>query len=191
VADDISVRVAPDVLANGTTGAPLTGHVVNRTWFISEAVNGGSLVDLSLQWTGTQELSGFDRTQCYVMAFTGGSWGTAINAPAVGSDPFTQVRRQVSSFSPFAVQTQPLKPGIYPNPARKILNVVVDLPTNRLLSVRVYDATGHLMYRRSELLSAGLNLHQIDVSRFAAGVYVVKASIFQRPEFVVGKFVKE
>src|SRR5690606_29646573 len=42
--DDLTVRVTEHVFENGTTGAQISEFVVDRTWLIDEALNGGSNV---------------------------------------------------------------------------------------------------------------------------------------------------
>src|SRR5258708_18132533 len=71
ITDDINVRVMQGVFSNGITGSPFTDKVVNKTWILDEATAGGSNVNVTLQWTGLQELTGFDRNKCYVIQYTG------------------------------------------------------------------------------------------------------------------------
>lgn len=103
-ADQFSIRVSPNILRNGTSGAALTTDVVDQTWLIDEGVAGGSIATVTLQWNGTDELSGFDRTDCHVSHFSGGIWDNPTSVAASGSDPYTVSRSNMTSFSPFGVE---------------------------------------------------------------------------------------
>lgn len=128
-ADAFSVRVRPGISSNysGETpaGSSYTNGAVNATWFISEAVSGGSLATVGLQWNGSQELSSFDRTQSRVGHFVGGSWDLGAAGAASGSNPYSWSSSGFTSFSPFG-----------------ILNNNLTLPVTRLmLSVQKTDHT--------------------------------------------------
>lgn len=104
--DNISVRVQDQVLDNGTTGTPETQNFVNRSWYVSEEIVGGSLVDLTVQWDIAQELTGFDRNQSGVAHWIGTYWdhpGIYTTATPIGA-AFSQTRNGLTSFSPFAVE---------------------------------------------------------------------------------------
>lgn len=101
--DIYSLRVAYDVLTDGDSGTALTEKVVDRTWYITEAVTGGSNVEATFQWAASDELSGFDRSLCNVAHYTGGAWNEGTNGAASGSGPYTRKRTNIMTFSPFAV----------------------------------------------------------------------------------------
>ncbi|MEO7263322.1 MAG: T9SS type A sorting domain-containing protein, partial [Ferruginibacter sp.] len=191
--DDFMIRVQPGVFTNGNTGTLYTDKVVDKTWFVDEAVMGGSNVNLTLQWSNTNELAGFDRNKCYVMQFTGGSWVTGSSTAAGGSDPYTQTKNNITSFSPFAVQTTPIpRPltGIYPNPTLSNLNVVLDLSYPVETQFRIYDAAGKLVYNKPVSLSGGLSQKTINVAYLSKGVYTLKVSTYYNPKFLIATFVK-
>lgn len=102
--DNFSVRVANGVLNAGITGTAFTTDWVDRGWFISEGTPGGSDVNLTVQWTAAQELSGFDRNNCTISHWDGTAWDDLAGAAATGADPYSISRNNVSSFSPFGVQ---------------------------------------------------------------------------------------
>jgi hypothetical protein len=133
--DDFSVRVIDGVYDTYTNdepnGAAHTEHVVNKTWIISELVDGGSDATVALSWPSTQELPNFSNANCNVSHFDAGlnKWvdgpfGLAVNTTGL----YTQSVNGINSFSPFAVGTEnaPLivsetsKLGygliVYPNP---------------------------------------------------------------------------
>lgn len=104
-ADNFSVRVQPQVFAayTGETGAgAYTTAAVNATWFITEAVAGGSIADITLQWNAAQELPAFDRSMSRFGHYTS-SWQLGTTAAATGTNPYTFAGTGITSFSPFGV----------------------------------------------------------------------------------------
>jgi hypothetical protein len=192
--DNFTVGVQQGVFVNGSSGSTFTTHVVNRMWSINESTAGGSNVNLTLQWAAGQELTSFNRAKSYVMQHNGISWVTGLETAAGGNDPFTQTKLSVTSFGSFAVQTQPIpRPvtGIYPNPTRSQLNVVIDLPAAQKVTLTVFDAAGKLVKQYATNLNTGLNLYPMQVYDLSAGVYFIKVSISSNPEFMLTRFVKE
>jgi hypothetical protein len=192
--DDITVRVIQGVFLNGSSGTLFTDKSVDKTWLIDEAVAGGSNVNIILQWTASQELSRFDRNLCYVTQNIGGIWLSATATPATGTDPFTQTRTNVTAFSPFAVQTQPVprpSTGIYPNPVATVLNVVTPLTFGDQVTISIYDMAGRIVLKQFVLLNTGLNQTAINVEKLSAGVYTIKATMTNGTVLVHTKFVKE
>ena len=101
--DVFSVRVLDDVFTNGTSGPVITGNVVDRTWLVDEAAAGGSNLTLEVEWSEGQELSGFDRDNCYVSHYLGSAWSGDNTAAASGGDPYSRSRSGITNLSPFAV----------------------------------------------------------------------------------------
>jgi len=68
-------------------------HAVGVTWTVTPTSNSPSAYFLP-QWNASDELTAFDRTQCYVIVRTTTPTGTWINnsviGPATGIDPYTQ-----------------------------------------------------------------------------------------------------
>jgi hypothetical protein len=111
--DNFSVYVGNKRYTAGTSGNVTTQHAVDRTWFVEEAVVGGSDVTLTVQWNASDELedlnkpgSAFSRLNCFISHYTGGAWdsGTQTGATASGSGPYTISRSGITSFSPFSVE---------------------------------------------------------------------------------------
>ncbi len=174
--DDITVRLIQGVFLNGSSGNQFTDVVVNRTWIFGETTNGGSDVNITLQWTASQELARFDRTKCYVTQNLTGAWQSTTGTAAAGIDPFTQTRNNITTFSPTTVQTQPLpRPikGIYPNPVAKVLHVVTELPFDEQAIISVYDGIGRLVMQYSTFIGSGINQTDINVEKLSAGVYTL------------------
>lgn len=119
-ADNFSVRVADTVYANGVSGAGLTGPRVNRTWFISEANDGGSNATLKLQWNTGEDRGLFSYSHVYVTHHNGTAWENygvtpGLTPPATGypgNGPYSVVKSGLTRFSPFSVGS----PGFNPLP---------------------------------------------------------------------------
>jgi hypothetical protein len=127
------------------------------------------------------------------MQHDGTQWVQGAPSAATGSNPYTQTKMNVTSFSPFAVQTQPIPTpvtGIYPNPTSDFLNVVTDLLSPGPVLFSVFDSKGQLVYQKQENLSAGLNLTRLELGRLASGIYLVKVSTRLDREFLVQRFIK-
>lgn len=103
--DYFHARVEDVVYADGTSGAPFTTNVVDRTWLVTEEAAGGNTMNLTVTWYSSDELSGFTRSGCYVSHHDGTQWNptTSGAASGSGSGPFTRTRTGQTSFSPFAV----------------------------------------------------------------------------------------
>jgi hypothetical protein len=193
VTDNFTVRVQQGVFENAVSGTTYSSHIVNRMWHINEGTVGGSNVNVTLQWVPTQELPSFDRTKCYVMHHNGTRWLQGTGTAATGTDPFTQTRNNVTSFSPFAVQTQPIPmpvTGIFPNPVTAgFLNVVTDLRNDEGdVWFSIYDTKGSLVYRNRKALFAGVSLTRLDILKLSAGVYILKVSTNGDRELITQRF---
>ncbi|MEO0341110.1 MAG: T9SS type A sorting domain-containing protein [Bacteroidota bacterium] len=101
--DDFQIRVADEVLADGTSGTPFTDELVDRTWFIDESIVGGSNVNLSLQWNASEELGSFSRATAFISRYNGTAWDTNPPSTVLGSDPYTISRNGITDFSPFTI----------------------------------------------------------------------------------------
>jgi hypothetical protein len=110
--DDYSVRVMSNVYidGDGTNPATVNNPVVNRTWMVSEDVQGGSMVTMTPQWNAAEHINAFDLTHVFVAHYMGGEWTNYLNGtpsasapPAVGTDPYTITQDSITSLSPFTV----------------------------------------------------------------------------------------
>ncbi|MEI6509078.1 MAG: T9SS type A sorting domain-containing protein, partial [Bacteroidota bacterium] len=85
------------------TGVKILSNAVNRSWIITEGTNGGSNVTIRLQWSASDELTSFTRANSYLSTFNGISWCSTSISTAVGTNPYSQTRSGISSFSAFGV----------------------------------------------------------------------------------------
>ncbi|SDG90015.1 Por secretion system C-terminal sorting domain-containing protein [Dyadobacter soli] len=113
IADNFTVRAGdgayPTYADNVPQGSPVTSMAVNKTWYVSEDVPGGSNVTMSLTWNKSDELPSFDRGMCFISHYKNNKWDEIPAGSVEGSDPYTERRSGITSFSPFAV-TNPNSP---------------------------------------------------------------------------------
>lgn len=105
--DNFQAKVEDAVYDAGTTGPLITDKIVNATWHIQEAVAGGSMANITVQWVTAQELPSFNRNSCAVSHWDGTTWDHSMAYTAatnVGLNTWTQTRNGQTSFSPFAVE---------------------------------------------------------------------------------------
>lgn len=91
--DDISVRCLPHVYANGESGTSFSRKVVDNTWKIEEEIAGGSDLDIEVNWSASDELPGFDRTDCGIAKYESGTeWDLDpdLLSAATGSNLYNQ-----------------------------------------------------------------------------------------------------
>lgn len=85
------------------TGTAQATDNVNRTWFVTETVPGGSNATLTFQWNASDELSGFDRSAAFPSHYANGYWNPGATTAASGSNPYTISMSGITSFSPFGI----------------------------------------------------------------------------------------
>ncbi|MEM6395015.1 MAG: T9SS type A sorting domain-containing protein [Bacteroidota bacterium] len=107
--DVFSVRVTDEVLTEGSSGSPFGSEVVDRTWIITEATDGGSDLTLTAQWNASDELPAFDRTNAYIAQYLG-DWDLAPPSAATGTDPYQLSRSGITSLSEFTVTSSAALP---------------------------------------------------------------------------------
>lgn len=101
--DNFSVRCEEGVLSNGDSGDLLTENVVNTTWYVSEATEGGGDVNMTATWHANQELSNFDRNNSFIWHYTDGGWQAGTSQAGTGTGPYSLTENNITSFSPFTV----------------------------------------------------------------------------------------
>lgn len=105
-ADRFDVRVCNYINIEGScsAGTVIDSEVVNKTWNINEGIASGSVADITLQWNGSDELTGFDRTNAFISHHNGTAWSNLQSAGAsAGTNPYTRTVTGVSDFSPFGL----------------------------------------------------------------------------------------
>jgi len=80
---------------------------------------------------------------------------------------------QIINYSREA-ETQTIEIGMYPNPARKRVNIDMSGLADEELMVKVYDFTSSEVYKQKvDMQSLGKNPYGINVSKFKTGFYLV------------------
>jgi hypothetical protein len=64
--------------------------------------------------------------------------------------------------------------GLFPNPTREKLNVIIETPQRDRVTVVVTDMTGKIVKQQLETVDVGSNTVLLDVARLASGSYLVK-----------------
>jgi len=114
-ADNIGARSFANVLTGGATGTAYTKETINNSWDISEAVAGGSILSVTATWNTADELPGFDRNRGglsnYLTAPAASVGWDLLNTQtgmAVGANPYTYTRSNITTTGIFAVGTRPV-----------------------------------------------------------------------------------
>ncbi len=92
-----------------------------------------------------------------------GIFRTTDFAGPVGIEDIVSAEKPVNSLTAF------------PNPATDIVNLVIELPNNANVEIRIFDLRGKLVTQEMfNNLQRGKNIKQINVSDFRSGVYIVQ-----------------
>ncbi|MBX9449204.1 MAG: hypothetical protein KL787_05575 [Taibaiella sp.] len=108
-ADNFTVSVMDGVFESytGSDGVDqILNGAVNKTWFVSEGVTGGSNATIQLSWYNEDELPGFDRDNCLFSHYNGTGWEPEELSTALGFNPYFISGSGVTEFSPFAVASE-------------------------------------------------------------------------------------
>ena len=81
--------------------------------------------------------------------------------------------------------------SIYPDPVRSDLNIAVTASSVQKINIVITDLTGKMMIQQPAEVVSGDNHFLINVSRLAAGVYVIKAACTNGCETALRKFAKQ
>jgi len=116
--DNMGVRVLQEVLQNGNAGSPFIKEIVRASWAITEGTGGGSNLNMTAQWNGTDEAPGFNRTKTGISFYDGVGWDmtNAMTAAAAGAGPYTISRNSVTNLGTFAVGTRPVLISLLASP---------------------------------------------------------------------------
>ncbi|RMG87222.1 MAG: T9SS C-terminal target domain-containing protein, partial [Bacteroidetes bacterium] len=179
---EIAVNLAPQVYAEGESGADLTAteSLVANTWFINSTdANAQVDLDFEFMWHSDAEVNGFSSDNCYISHYINGSWDVVAAAQAsVEANGYLSITREnITSLSPFRVADNMTAPTFefsasefhyYPNPAKDYL--IVELPQGLESKVgQIFSANGKLMGSYSLKDNT-----QLDISNLPAGHYILK-----------------
>lgn len=102
------VRVDDDVLASGTSGAPYTQYVVDRTWHVSNSAGTANSI-IAATWHSAQEMTYYNRVNTYFSKWVSGTtWnqdGGVGSATSLGSSfyKWTNTTATTSTAKPWAI----------------------------------------------------------------------------------------
>jgi len=190
------VSVQNGMWSNGNSGSnlALSQSVVNRTWYVQEPTQTGSLnASLKVEWKASEEMNNFDRTHAFVSHYVNSGWDASTMGAALSANGsfYSMTRTNLSSFSPFAVVDQNAVTGInkvasnnaiievYPNPTASY--VTIDFKNSTVKTIEVYDEIGNKVYFNDTVTKNALQ--KIDMSSLPAGIYYVKVGTTTDPIF--------
>jgi hypothetical protein len=81
--------------------------------------------------------------------------------------------------------------GVFPNPANKQLNVLINSPAREKVTVVVMDLAGRIMLQKVQQVEAGSNTVPVNVNSLSRGNYLIKAICTANCESVISRFIKE
>jgi len=96
-AEDLGIRCRENVLSHANVGTPAAQDAVDASWDLIKPQSNGANISLDLTWSGTDELSGFNRAACFVSQFSNGSWAVVPPNAVTGADPYTTTRHGIST----------------------------------------------------------------------------------------------
>lgn len=181
----VSVGVASDVWAEGTTGGDLsaTQPLVDATWDIESDISSNLNMDIELMWSSAMEVNGFTNSAVYISHYTAGNWDAAATAAATaqGGGMFSIQRSNVTSLSPFAVFDQNTTTGvtelslnsnfeIYPIPAVDNVSVRNITTSPGIVYVDMMNATGQLI----KTFSMNTSNETVSLDGLSAGNYFLR-----------------
>lgn len=119
--DNIGVRCLSNVLKNGGSGAPFVKEVVDASWAVTEGTAGGNNLTMTSGWSGTDELTGFNRAKTGISYYDGVGWDmtNAQTGASSGAGPYTVTRSNITSLANggyFAVGTRPVMTQLLVSP---------------------------------------------------------------------------
>ena len=94
-----------------------------------------------------------------------------------------------SSVLPMHLEPQSIHMVISPNPATTTLNCHLFSPKKQSMQIQIIDLLGNVLVTRDASVSQEQEMHQIDISSLAAGIYVAKLSSGSNARQL--KFIKE
>ncbi len=103
--DTYGVRCLASVLSNGNSGSAATSQVADAAWEVVEGSAGDANLSVTAQWSHSDELVGFDRTDCTLGRYSGGVWDFASTptGAATGSNPYSFTRTGLNGPGIFGV----------------------------------------------------------------------------------------
>lgn len=161
--DSIEIFTSPDIIVSSST----TDEILGNDGTIDLTVSGGT-PGFTFDWDNsatTEDLSGLaggtytvtvtDANACYVIL--------PVNVSSqVGVD------EENSSFGV----------SLYPNPSDGMFKLSIDSKeADANASVQILNSTGQVVFTNTMNVNAGINTTEIDLSKYASGIYLVRITI--------------
>jgi len=194
----VGVNVSAGVYSQGTTGSLMsaTNPMVNATWLFETNISSGLNANMQLTWSPATEVNGFIHTGDYIAHYTSGAWDTAtsVTATAVAGGMFSIQRKNITSFSPFAIFDQGTTGisevvvnnqfTIYPNPASNVVYIQNNSGLQGQINADVINILGQVV--ESYIITNSNS--EISLSGLNPGDYFIK--LYNDKSSVVKKVVK-
>ena len=81
--------------------------------------------------------------------------------------------------------------GVFPNPAISNVNIIINTPDSKAITLMVADANGRWVKLQNAKLESGSNTISLDVRKLSAGPYTVKAVCDAGCETATANFIKQ
>lgn len=179
-------------LAGGPATYKVSGILSNDSVFVAKAYPVDVNTANPLSWTFRPEINAIgydwksydnttatwtiaDSTVYFVQDRLGDTWKlvfTGFGGSASGNFYFSKSPVAATGLNETAaVRTL----GLYPNPAREMVRVVLDVQSSESLSIALTDLSGRSIDFGQYRLAAGLQTIDLDISALPAGLYLVRA----------------
>ncbi|MFM9008195.1 MAG: T9SS type A sorting domain-containing protein [Bacteroidota bacterium] len=179
-------------LAGGPATYKVSGILSNDSVFVAKAYPVDVNTASPLSWTFRPEINAIgydwksydnttatwtiaDSTVYFVQDRLGDTWKlvfTGFGGSASGNFYFSKSPVAATGLNETAaVRTL----GLYPNPAREMVRVVLDVQSSESLSIALTDLSGRSIDFGQYRLAAGLQTIDLDISALPAGLYLVRA----------------
>jgi alpha-amylase len=99
------VRTFSGLLSGGTNGTPYSrqAEFVNRIWEVTPTLATGPVIELSAQYTTSNQNASFIPNQASLYQNSGAGWVEVGRVALTGSGPYIAARAGITSFSTFAI----------------------------------------------------------------------------------------
>ncbi len=81
--------------------------------------------------------------------------------------------------------------GLFPNPARTEMNIIIDAPNHDEIIIQMLDMNGTLVKQKNAIVETGSNTIPVDITSLVNGTYLLKVSCQSNCGPVTSKFVKQ
>lgn len=110
-------------------------------------------------------------TRCFTFCFAGNN-NVGVAQRSTGDDKLTSPLSKIA-----AIAQAELKSGkfiLVPNPAKNYVDVQTNFSKSELVSIKVIDILGKVVFERSEALNSGLQTVKLNTEKLVPGTYIVE-----------------